>query len=325
MKLLEVDNLHVSFGVHHGRVDAVSDVGFSIDAGESLGIVGESGSGKSVTSLGIMGLIDSPGRVDGGSARFNGEDLFSMSRRRQRRLLGRDMAMIFQEPSSSLNPCFSIGKQIDEVLRLHVGGSGRERRQRAIELLEAVGIADAEQRLSVYPHQLSGGMNQRVMIAIAIACNPALLIADEPTTALDVTIQAQILELLRSLRNAHNMALILITHDLAVIAETVERVIVMYAGEIVETCRVEDLFNRPAHPYTEALLESVPVRGRLHGERLRAIPGMVPAADDMPQGCRFHPRCRHAREQCRLRPPALVENGDHSVRCFYPLNTDGQA
>ena len=324
MKLLEVNKLRVSFAAPHGRIDAVSDVGFGIDAGESLGIVGESGSGKSVTSLGIMGLIGSPGRVDSGSARFRGEDLFAMSKRRQRRLLGRDMAMIFQEPGSSLNPCFSIGKQIDEVLRLHVGGRRGQRRRRAIELLEAVGIADAEQRLSVYPHQLSGGMNQRVMIAIAIACNPALLIADEPTTALDVTIQAQILELLRSLQSAHDMALILITHDLAVIAETVKRVIVMYAGEVVEACPVEDLFARPAHPYTEALLESVPVRGRLHGERLRTIPGTVPAADAMPQGCRFHPRCRHAREQCVLQSPVPVELDERLVRCFYPLNRDGR-
>jgi dipeptide transport system ATP-binding protein len=323
MKLLEVNKLRVSFATHHGRMEAVADVGFAIEAGESLGIVGESGSGKSVTSLGIMGLIDSPGRVDAGSARFNGVDLFSMSKRKQRRLLGRDIAMIFQEPSSSLNPCFRIGKQIDEVLRLHVGGSSRQRRQRAIELLEAVGIADAEQRLAAYPHQLSGGMNQRVMIATAIACNPALLIADEPTTALDVTIQAQILELLRSLQSSHNMALILITHDLAVIAETVRRVIVMYAGEIVEVCPVEDLFSRPAHPYTEALLESVPVRGRVHGESLRAIPGMVPAPGNMPHGCRFHPRCRHARENCMERAPALVEHNDRSVRCFYPLITEG--
>ncbi len=322
MGLLEVDKLQVSFATHQGRIGAVRDVCFSIDAGESLGIVGESGSGKSVTSLGIMGLIDPPGHIDDGRVRFNGDDLLTMTKRKRRQLLGRDIAMIFQEPSSSLNPCYNIGKQIDEVLRLHVGGSGKLRRRRAIELLEAVGIADAEQRLKSYPHQLSGGMNQRVMIAIAIACNPALLIADEPTTALDVTIQAQILGLLRALQASHDMALILITHDLAVIAETVRRVIVMYAGEIVETCRVEELFARPWHPYTQALLESVPVAGRGHGERLQTIAGVVPALRDMPRGCRFNPRCRYACEQCRQRAPKPIEHDGRSVRCFYPLGVE---
>ena len=319
MTVLNVKDLRVSFTTHQGRLYAVDGIDIQLDAGATLAIVGESGSGKSVASLSIMGLVDSPGEVRAEHIQFKGRNLLSCSARQRRAILGNELAMIFQDPGSSLNPCFTIGAQIDEVLKKHTNAGRTARRQRAIELLMAVGMPDPESRMAAWPHQLSGGMNQRVMIAIAIACNPALLIADEPTTALDVTIQAQIMTLLKKLGDSRDMAMILISHDLGVVAETVDRIMVMYAGQIVESASKDELLNRPQHPYTHALMESIP-SGRLHGDqRLPVIPGRVPVLDDLPQGCRFHPRCSHADAQCRQISPSLTINGDHSVRCFHPL------
>jgi len=319
MALLEVKDLKVSFTTNHGRLYAVDGIDVTLEAGESLAIVGESGSGKSVTSLSIMGLIENPGEVQAEHILFKGQDLASVSARKHRAILGNELSMIFQDPSSSLNPCFTIGAQIDEALKKHTDTSRKARRQRAIDLLKAVGIPDPESRLAAWPHQLSGGMNQRVMIAIAISCNPALLIADEPTTALDVTIQAQIMSLLKELGESRDMAMILITHDLGVVAETVDRVMVMYAGQVVESACKNDLLDHPQHPYTRALMESIP-SGRLQGDqRLPVIPGRVPVLDMLPGGCRFHPRCKYADDKCRQQRPELVIDDNRSVRCFHPL------
>jgi dipeptide transport system ATP-binding protein len=318
MALLEIENLSVTFGTSRGTLRAVDQVGFTVDEGEVLGIVGESGSGKSVSMLALMGLIAYPGVVGADRLRFAGRDLLTMSDRQRRKIAGKDVAMIFQEPMTSLNPCFTVGFQITETLRIHEGGSRKARRARAIELLEQVGIPAAASRLDAFPHQLSGGMNQRVMIAMAIACNPRLLIADEPTTALDVTIQAQILELLLSLQRERGMALILITHDMGVVAETAQRVIVMYAGQIVEEQRAEALFAAPRHPYTSALLEALPERSQ-GTRRLPTIPGMVPGLGDRPEGCLFHPRCRYADARCSSHQPALERLDGARVRCHYPL------
>lgn len=324
MALLEIENLNVEFGSEDRPFKAVDQVCLSIDKSEVVGIVGESGSGKSVTSKAVMGLIDWPGRVSAQRLEFNGQDLLSMPEKQRRRITGCDMAMIFQEPMTSLNPCFTAGYQIMETLKIHEGGSKTVRRARALELLELVGISDPVARLKAFPHQLSGGMSQRIMIAMAIACNPRLLIADEPTTALDVTIQAQILELLLTLQRQRQMALMLITHDLALVAEAAQRVVVMYAGQVVETGPVPEIFDRPRHPYTAALLEALPERSAGHA-RLQTIPGVVPGQFDRPAGCLLNPRCKFAAERCRQVAPQLVTMADGSqVRCLTPLDDKGR-
>jgi dipeptide transport system ATP-binding protein len=291
-----------------------------MEEGELLGIVGESGSGKSVTMLALMGLIAWPGEVTADRLIFAGQDILALSTGQRRRIIGKDIAMIFQEPMTSLNPCFTVGFQIMETLRVHEGGTRASRRKRTIELLEQVGIPEPATRLKAFPHQLSGGMSQRVMIAMAIACNPRLLIADEPTTALDVTIQAQILDLLLKLQRERGMALVLITHDMGVVAETAERIMVMYAGMAVEVQPAARLFERPHHPYTAALLEALPERsaGR---RRLSTISGVVPGVEDRPAGCLFSPRCVFADDNCRrIRPQLTREAPDEQVRCLKPLN-----
>ena len=318
MALLEVRNLSVDFATQGGMVRAVENVDLTIDEGEVLGIVGESGSGKSVSSLAVMGLVAANGTVTADRLRFAGQDLLGLSKRQRRQITGRDVAMIFQEPMTSLNPCFTIGFQLVEGMRTHLGGSRAELKRRAVELLDQVGIPDAESRLGAFPHQMSGGMNQRVMIAMAIACNPRLLIADEPTTALDVTIQRQILELLLELQRQRGMALILITHNMGVVAETAHRVAVMYAGQVVEERPAAELFRRPRHPYTAALLEALPERSSGH-RRLAAIPGVVPGLGDRPDGCLFHPRCARAVEDCRRARPPLSPDPTGAVRCILPL------
>jgi dipeptide transport system ATP-binding protein len=318
MALLEIDNLSVDFPTIAGVMRAVDGVSLRLEEGEVLGIVGESGSGKSVTMLALMGLVAYPGQIRADRLAFAGKDLLTLSPGDRRRLTGKDLAMIFQEPTTSLNPCFTIGFQLQETLRLHEGLERKARRRRAIELLEQVGIPAPETRLRAFPHQLSGGMNQRVMIAMAIACNPRLLIADEPTTALDVTIQAQILDLLLSLQRKRGMALILITHNMGVVAETAQRVSVMYAGQVVEERATAALFAAPQHPYTAALLAALPERST--GEsRLATIPGMVPGLHDRPTGCLFNPRCRYATPHSRAVEPALRSWQDGKVRCHYPL------
>ena len=319
MPLLDIRNLSVDFGAEGAAFRAVDSVDLTVDQGEIIGVVGESGSGKSVTMLSVMGLIPYPGRVSADRLTLDGNDLQAMPARERRRLTGKDVAMIFQEPMTSLNPCFTVAFQIMEALKVHQGGSRRERRARTIDLLRQVGIPAAEKRLDNFPHQLSGGMNQRVMIAMAIACNPRVLIADEPTTALDVTIQAQILDLLVDLQRERGMALVLITHDMAVIAETAQRVVVMYAGQVVERRSVTELFEQPRHPYTAALLDALPERG-IGKRRLPTISGVVPGMYDRPTGCLFHPRCRFATELCRREAPVLEADGTGHVRCHYPLD-----
>ena len=314
MALLEVQDLNVTFGAFK----AVDGVSLSVAAGEVVGIVGESGSGKSVTALALMGLIDEPGRVDATRLSFDGRDLLTMPQRERRQLLGRDIAMIFQDPTSSLNPCFTVAFQLIETLRIHEGGSKKALRERALQLLRDVEIPDAEQRLDAYPHQLSGGMCQRVMVAMAIACRPRLLIADEPTTALDVTIQAQVLALLLKLQRERGMALVLITHDLGVIAEVAQRVLVMYAGQVVETAGVPQLFEAPRHPYTEALLSALPEHN-IGARRLRSMAGVVPGAFDRPAGCLLAPRCAYVQDRCRNETPSLVGVEGAQARCFFPL------
>ena len=318
MPLLDIKNLSVEFTTRAGTFRAVDGIDLTVDEGEVVGIVGESGSGKSVTSLAVMGLLGSNGRVVADRMMFAGNDLLTMPAAQRRKITGKDVAMVFQEPMTSLNPCFTVGFQITETLRVHEGLSGKALRNRAIALLEQVGIPAPETRLSAFPHQLSGGMSQRVMIAIAIACNPRLLVADEPTTALDVTIQKQILDLLVQLQRERGMALILITHDMGVVAETAQRVVVMYAGQVAETRPVGSLFERPRHPYTGALLDALPERA-LGKRRLPTIPGMVPGIADRPAGCLFSPRCRFADARCRAERPALFDVDDGRARCFYPL------
>jgi dipeptide transport system ATP-binding protein len=295
----------------------VDGVSLSVDARDVLAIVGESGSGKSVSMLAVMGLLPPVATVRADRLRFDGLDLLTLPLRRRRVLAGAQMSMIFQEPMSSLNPCFTIGFQLTEILKIHTRMSRAERRARAIELLNQVGIPAPEKRLGAYPHQLSGGMNQRVMIAMAIACNPKLLIADEPTTALDVTIQAQILDLLLRLQQETGMALILVTHDMGVVAETAQRVSVHYAGQKVEEQPVHDLFADPHHPYTAALLAALPERAV--GDDLPSIPGVVPGVFDRPQGCQFSPRCRFATERCVTVQPVKASPAEGEALCHYPL------
>jgi len=321
MTLLEVKELRVEFSTDEGRARAVDGVSFRLREGEALGIVGESGCGKTVTSLALMGLVPSPpGRVlEGSSIRFRGRELVGAGERTLRSLRGNEMAMIFQEPMTSLNPVFTVGSQISEALRQHRGMGRRAATARAEELLREVGISEPARRLGEYPHQLSGGMRQRVMIAMALSCEPALLIADEPTTALDVTIQAQILDLLSELRRRRGMGILLVTHDLGVVAEVCDRVAVMYAGQVVEEGPVEGLFRDPRHPYTRGLLDSLP-RIDTRGSRLRPIPGVVPSASRWPPGCRFRERCRHAWERCAAEPPPLhpvvPTAGERASRCW---------
>lgn len=323
--LLSVKNLSTEFPVKKGIVKAVEDVSFEVDAGEILAIVGESGSGKSVTSLSVMGLLAEPGHVAGGWMEFEGRNLVNLSEREYRALRGNDMAMIFQEPMTSLNPVYRVGKQIVEAIRTHENVSKKEARERAIDMLRKVGIPSPEKRIDDYPHQMSGGMRQRVMIAMALACNPKLLIADEPTTALDVTIQAQILDLLRRLRDETGMAVLLITHDLGVVSETADRVVVMYCGQVVEEAEVRTLFDHPLHPYTLGLLKSIPRLEDDDSKRLYMIKGMVPNPLEMPPGCHFSDRCDSCMDICRKQSPDLVDVGGHKVRCFLYENAEGKA
>ena len=313
MALLEIENLTVEFRTGSGLFRAVDGVSLRADRGEVLAIVGESGSGKSVSMLAMMGLLPPTARVRADRMAFDGHDLLTLSAEQRRRITGKDMAMIFQEPMSSLNPCFTVGFQLMEALGTHLELDRAAQRSRAIELLSDVGIPAPEQRLSAWPHQLSGGMSQRVMIAMAIACKPKLLIADEPTTALDVTIQAQILDLLLTLQRETGMALVLITHSMGVVAETAERVSVHYAGQKVEEQEVAGLFASPRHPYTAALLSALPERA--HSRRLPAIPGVVPGQFDRPPGCLFAPRCTLVQDICRATPPGL--NG--GALCHFPI------
>ena len=318
MALLDVRNLRTYFKTDAGIARSVDGVSFSIEKGEVLGIVGESGCGKSVTSLSIMRLIPRPpGEImENSSIRFKDEELVSASEKRMRELRGNDVAMIFQEPMTSLNPVFPIGEQIAEAVRLHRKVSKAEARKVAIEMLRMVGIPDPEERVDHFPHQLSGGQRQRVMIAIALSCEPELLIADEPTTALDVTIQAQILELLAELRTRLGMSIMLITHDLGVVAEVCDRVVVMYAGEVVEEGPVAEIFENPRHPYTQGLMQAIPRLGE-RKDRLAVIPGMVPSATKWPIGCRFHQRCPYGFDVCVNEHPELfVINERHTSRCW---------
>ena len=317
--LLEIRNLRVNFG----GFTAVDGVDLDVAEGELLGIVGESGSGKSVSMMALMGLIDAPGIVTADALRFAGQDLLKMSAKQRRRIVGKDIAMVFQDALNSLNPSHTVGNQVREMLQVHLGLRGAALDTRVLELFELVEIPGAKQRLNAYPHQMSGGMNQRVMIAMAIACEPRLLIADEPTTALDVTIQAQVMDLLARLQKERGMSLVLITHDLAVVAEMARRVAVMYAGQVVETAPVDTLFTQPRHPYTAALLAALPEHNQ-GARRLAALPGIVPGRHDRPAGCLLAPRCAHVQPRCHNERPALQAHGapataESAVRCFFPL------
>ncbi|RXH52377.1 ABC transporter ATP-binding protein [Kurthia gibsonii] len=317
-ELLRVHNLETTFFTDDGTVPAVDGISFTLREREILGIVGESGSGKSVTSLSIMGLIPSPpGKITNGEIQFGGRDLTKLKEKEMRKIRGNDIAMIFQEPMTSLNPLFTIGKQLNEAILLHnKGWSKKQATARAIEMMKLVGLPRAEQLIKEYPHQLSGGMRQRVMIAMALVCDPQILIADEPTTALDVTIQAQILALMRDLNERLNTAVMLITHDLGVVAETCERVIVMYGGQIVEEGPVKEIFESPQHPYTKGLIQSVPDM-RYKKERLYSIPGNIPKPGSIKKGCRFAARCEYAFERCLNENPQIYHTNDHHIsRCF---------
>ena len=326
MALLSITNLTTAFATSRGEITAVEDVSFSLDEGEILGIVGESGSGKSVTALTIMGLLPQPpARIAAGEVRFAGEAITSLSDARMQRIRGPGIAMVFQEPMTSLNPVFTIGEQVIETIRAHERLSRRAVYARALEMLEKVGIPSAARRMGDYPHQLSGGQRQRVMLAIALACRPRLLIADEPTTALDVTIQAQILDLLMDLRDEFGMAIIIITHNMGVVAETADRVLVMYAGRIVEAAPVARLFDRPLHPYTRGLLECVPSLDQ-DRERLVAIEGTLPDPGRRPAGCRYAPRCRHALPSCTAAtPPLAAFEPSHAAACIRVAEVEGRA
>lgn len=316
--MLNIENLCVSFSTAGGELKAVDGVSLSVNAGEVLAIVGESGSGKSVAMLAVMGLLPWTATITADRLEFEGKDLLKISKKQRRKIIGNDITMIFQEPMSSLNPCFTVGFQLKEAIKSHLKLSRAARHKRAIELLELVGIPAPEKRLSVFPHQLSGGMNQRVMIAISIACNPKLLIADEPTTALDVTIQAQILDLLLSLQKDVGMGLVLITHDMGVVAETAQRVSVQYAGQKVEEQPVMPLFETPRHPYTSALLAALPERSI--DRKLPSIPGVVPGLYDRPKGCLFSPRCEHAQSICTQEIPPQNSKALGFSRCHFPLS-----
>lgn len=314
--LLDVKNLCTYFYTDEGTVYALDDVDFSIEKGKTLGIVGESGSGKSVTALSIMRLIQSPpGKIVSGEILFEGKDLLKNSKTGMRKVRGNDIAMIFQEPMTSLNPVFTIGNQIMESIMLHQKLNKKEAKEIAIEMLRLVNMSLPEKRINQYPHELSGGMRQRVMIAIALSCNPKLLICDEPTTALDVTVQAQILNLINDLKIKLNTSVMMITHDLGVIAEVSDDVMVMYAGKMMEYSKVKNIFENPLHPYTSALLDSIPVIGK-NKERLNVIKGMVPSLSRRPKGCLFNPRCKYAKDICRNEMPQVVDIEGHKVRCW---------
>lgn len=317
MALLEVNDLHTSFFTDAGEVKAVDGVSFRLDHGKVLGIVGESGSGKSVTAYSIMQILAPTGKIVSGSVKFDGQELVGADEKLLRSVRGNRISIIFQDPMTSLNPTYTIGRQLMEAILLHTDRNRHQARERAVEMLKLVNVNEPEKRMKQYPFELSGGMRQRVMIAIALACRPHLLIADEPTTALDVTIQAQIMELIVRLNEQLNMGVMLITHDLAVVAQTCSRVIVMYLGQIVEEADVLTLFDHPCHPYTEGLMRSIP---RMEGDRtkpLYMIPGTVPLLSQIPTGCRFAPRCAYATERCRQETPQLTPVSDkQSVRCF---------
>jgi oligopeptide/dipeptide ABC transporter ATP-binding protein len=321
LPLLDVRDLKTIFRVEDGVVHAVDGVSFSLERGETLGIVGESGCGKSVTAMSIMRLIpDPPGHIAGGQLLWKGQDILSIPDERMPDFRGNEVAMIFQDPMTSLNPVFTIEKQLVEVLEKRFRLKGAAARERAIEALDTVGIADPEERITAYPHELSGGMKQRIMIAMALMCEPDLLIADEPTTALDVTVQAQILHLMKALQARTGAAVILITHDMAVVAETCDRVVVMYAGRVIETCGIVDLFENNQHPYTRGLLGSIPKPGQTKDTPLPTIEGIVPSLLHPPAGCRFADRCRWAQDRCRVDDPELVEVAPgHWVACHFPL------
>ena len=319
--ILQIESLKTYFFTFEGVARAVDDVSFDLAKGEILGVVGESGCGKSVTAQSVMRLIpEPPGRIVQGHIRFDGQDLVSLTPEKMRTIRGRRIAMIFQEPMSSLNPVYTVGEQIAEMFMQHLHLSRRDSLQRAVEMLRKVQIPAPEKRVQAFPHQLSGGMRQRAMIAMALACNPEILIADEPTTALDVTIQAQILDLMQQLRTDYQTAVMMITHDLGVISEMAQRVVVMYAGKVVETAATAALFDDPKHPYTRGLLQSIPRLGdrARHGRRrLREIEGMVPSLYDLPDGCRFYPRCPERMEKCRDHLPEILDTGaGHAVRCW---------
>jgi oligopeptide/dipeptide ABC transporter ATP-binding protein len=327
MALLEIENLQVGFETEAGLLRAVDGVAFDLDAGRTLGLVGESGCGKSVTAASILRLVPSPpGVMLGGAIRFDGRDVLTLAHDELRQIRGREVAMVFQDPMTSLNPVFTVERQLGEVLAMRFGMDRAAARARSAEMLRTVGIAEPEARLAVYPHELSGGMKQRVMIAMALLCEPRLLIADEPTTALDVTVQAQILHLMRGLQRRTGTALLIVTHDMGVIAETCDEVVVMYAGRVVERRPVVALFESPRHPYTRGLLDSIPRRGVAHKAELPTIEGTVPSLLAPPPGCRFADRCRHrhtldaeARHRCVERDPALAPDGDGFVACHFPL------
>lgn len=316
-KLLEVNNLKTYFFTEEGVVPATDGLSFTLDKGETLAIVGESGCGKSVTSLSILRIFPSPpGKIVDGEILYNGENLLEKSEKEMRKIRGNEISMIFQEPLTSLNPVFTLGHQITESLRMHQGMNKKQAREKTIEMLKLVGIANPEKTIDNFPHQLSGGMRQRVMIAMALACNPKILIADEPTTALDVTIQAQILELLNDIKTQTDTAIILITHDLGIVAQIAQNVIVMYAGQAVEYADVRTIFKNPLHPYTTGLLKSIPVLGE-ERDTLYSIKGSIPSPKDYPKGCRFYSRCEDAFEKCAEIPPEVVEiSPGHKVRCW---------
>lgn len=318
--LLRLHDLKTYFSSKRGEVRAVDGVSYAISAGETLGLVGESGSGKSVTALSILRLIPSPpGKIVGGMIEFHGKDLLTLSRSEMKEIRGGRISIIFQEPMSSLNPVFTIGEQIGEAVKLHQGLKKREALDRSVDMLKMVGIPSPKRRIKSYPHELSGGMRQRVMIAMALSCHPDLLISDEPTTALDVTIQAQILELMEDLKQRLGMSMLLITHNLGIVAETAQRIVVMYAGRIMEEASVLELFENPFHPYTRGLQRSIPKIGQKYmggSRKLTEIPGVVPDLHRLPKGCRFHPRCSEAFEPCRQEEPEMIEPGPaHFVRC----------
>lgn len=321
--LLEVKNLTTQFKVDEGIIKAVDDVSFNLKKGQTLGIVGESGSGKSVTSLSVLRLIQKPGEISSGQVLFNGKDILKYPENEMRKIRGNEIAMIFQEPMTALNPVFTCGDQIEEAIRNHQSHLTRQQqKEKTIEMLRLVGIPAPEKRYHEYPHQLSGGMRQRVMIAMALSCNPKLLIADEPTTALDVTIQAQILDLMRNLTKKMDASMILITHDLGVVASMCDEVAVMYAGRIIEYGSIEDIFYRPKHPYTRGLLDSIPHFDTGHRlEKLKTIPGMVPSLLNLPVGCRFADRCSRVQNDCRAQYPEFKNN----VACYHPLEAGAKS
>lgn len=315
MKLLEVKDLKTYFYTDEGVVKSVDGVSFSVDKGETLGVVGESGCGKSITSMSIMQLIGKPGKIVNGEIDFKGENLLNKDKEEMRKIRGKEIAMIFQEPMTSLNPVYTVGQQIMEAVLIHEDMTKEQARERAIQMLDLVKIPDAEKRLNSYPHEFSGGMRQRVMIAMALSCNPEFLICDEPTTALDVTIQAQILNLINELKEKTGTAVMMITHDLGVISEVADNVMVMYAGQVVEYTDVDTVFEKPLHPYTQGLISCIPKLGGQE-EKLSTIKGMVPSFNDMPEGCLFCPRCEYAKDNCRKERPELVDLDGHQVRCF---------